>query len=76
MRRIIGECNCRLLDALAGEFDALAGEFQRSRKGKPCAVYYWGMQLEGPRRIGRRVSEVAQRKAMCGVFLGNATADC
>ena len=28
---------------------------QRSRIGKQCAAYFWGMQLQIARRIGRRV---------------------
>ena len=28
---------------------------QRSRRGKQCAAYYWGMQLQIARRIVRRV---------------------
>ena len=70
---------------------------QRSQKGQQCAAYYWGMQLQIPRRIGRRVQRsrnvrhiireckcrlldaLAREftgRGMCGVLLGNATADC
>ena len=49
---------------------------QRSRKGKQCAAYYWGMQLQIARRlitVGARWCWVAIGAA---VLLGNATADC
>ena len=49
---------------------------QRSRKGKQCAEYYWGMQLQIARRlitVGARWHWVAIGAA---VLLGNANADC
>ena len=49
---------------------------QRSRKGKQCAAYYWGMQLQFARRlitVGARWRWAALGAA---VLLGNATADC
>ena len=49
---------------------------QRSRKGKQCAAYYWGMQLQIARRlitVGARWRWVAIGAA---VSLGNATAVC
>ena len=49
---------------------------QSSRKGKQCAAYYWGMQLQIARRlitVGARWRWVAIGAA---VLLGNATADC
>ena len=45
------------------------------RKGKQCVAYYWGMQLQIPRRlimVGGRLRWVASGAA---VLLGNATAD-
>ena len=49
---------------------------QSSRKGKQCAAYYWGMQLQIARRlitVGARLRWVGMGAA---VLLGNATADC
>ena len=35
---------------------------QRSRIGKQCAAYYWGMKLQIARRIGRRVQRSRKGK--------------
>ena len=62
MRSSIGECNCKALDALAGEF--------RARQGKQCAAYYWGMQLQSARRIGRRVQRLRQGRQCAAYYWG------
>ena len=67
--RVIGECNCRLLDALSRWAQGGHG----LRLVVPC---YWGMQLQIARRlitVGSRWSWVAIGGA---VLVGNATADC
>ena len=66
VRSYIGECNCRVLDALAGEFR----DVQRLRKGKQCAAYYWGMQLQSARRIGRRVQRSWKGKQCAAYYWG------
>ena len=37
---------------------------QRSRKGKQCALYYWGMQLQILRRIGRKIQRSQKAKQL------------
>ena len=64
VRGSIGECNCRLRDALAGS------RVQRSRTGKQCAAYYWGMQLQSARRIGRRFHGLRTGKACAAYYWG------
>ena len=64
-RRIIGECNCRFLDALAGEFTGCG----------MCGVLL-GNAIADCQTHWQESSEVAERTAMCGILLGNATADC
>ena len=66
VRYIIGECNCKALDALAGEFRGCVRESDAQRIIGECnckALEAW-----------QESSEVASRKAMCGILLGNATA--
>ena len=91
MRHIIRECNCRLLDALAGEFRGRGKESNVRHIIGECN-YRFLDALEGEfRGRGRKLlgnatadcqthwqesSEVAERTAMCGILLGNATADC
>ena len=69
MRNIIGDCNCRLLDALQRWLQGAHGLLV-------VALCYWGMQLQ----IARRLIMVAARWSWVAiggaVLLGNASADC
>ena len=65
MRHIIGECNCRSLDVLAGAFTG---------RGM-CGVLLGNASAECQTHW-QACSEVADRKVMCGILLGHATADC
>ena len=65
MRHIIGECNCRVLDALAGEFRG---------RGKDSNVRH--IIAECNYRSPDALAGEFRGRGMCGVLLGNATADC
>ena len=64
-RYIIGECNCKALDALAGEFRGCVRESDAQRIIGECNC-----------KALDALAEVASRKAMRSVLLGNAIADC
>ena len=63
--RLIGECNSRLLDALAGEF--------RGRAKESHVRHIIG---EYNCRLPDALAREFTGRGMCGVLLGNATADC
>ena len=43
---------------------------QRSWRGKQCAAYYWGMQVQIARRIGRRVQRSRKGKPCAAYYWG------
>ena len=67
--RVIGECNCGLLDALK--------RWPQVGHGlRVVALCYWGMQLQIARRLRTVVSRWSWVADGGVVFLENATADC
>ena len=69
--RLRGGCR-----AVAGRLRAMLArlpngrQVQRSRIGKQCAAYYWGMQLQIPRRSGRRVQRSRKGKQCAAYYWG------
>ena len=68
-RCVIGECNCRLLDAL--EWWSQGGHGWQM-----VALCYWKMQLQIARRFITVVSRWSWVASGGAVLLGNATVDC
>ena len=69
VRRIIGECNCRLLDALSGALRGRGKEsYVRNIIGE-CNCRLLDALSGGFRGRGKE-------SHVCGILLGNATADC
>ena len=62
---IIGECNCRLLDALTGEFRGCAKESNVRRIIGECN-----------NRFPDALAGKFTGRGICGRLVGNATADC